>query len=206
MAVTSSKRKLVVAIFMLCTAIVGFVAMTFSILAATTQQVQSVFSVTYAGDNVYATVSGTYSINGGTASDLTATDGSKSLVFTPGMGQTSKTLSCPEVALSPENNCLFFVYKFENKNPSGGYAMQVAFSDASTSSNMTITYYASTTAVPTLAQTEASTTGKNIILTVNAQSTGYIAVCVKITSVYLDASYLSTAANGVGATISSLVS
>ncbi len=206
MAVASSKRKLMIAIFMLCTAVVGFVAMAFSILAATTQQVQSVFSVTYSADNVYATVSGTYSINGGTASNLTATDGSTSLVFTPGMGQTSKTLSCAEVDLSPENSKLFFVYKFENKNPSGGYAMQVAFSDGSTSTNMTITYYASTTSVPTLAQTESSTTGKNISLTVNAQSTGYIAVCVKITSVYADASYLSTTSSGVGATISSLVS
>lgn len=206
MAVANSKRKLIIAIIMLCTAIVGFVAMAFSILAATTQQVQSVFSVTYAGDNVYATVSGTYSINGGTARDLTATDGSKSLVFTPSMGQTSKTLSCSELNLSPENNKLFFVYKFANNNPSGGFPMQVTFADLSSSSNMTVTYFASTTTAPTLAQTESSTTGKNITLTVNAQSTGYIAVCVKITSVYLDASYLSTASSGVNATISSVAS
>lgn len=204
MALATSKRKLATAIFMLCIAIVGFVAMTFSILAATTQQVQSVFSVTYSGDNVYALVSATYSLNGGTPQNMKTSDGQISLVFNPGMGLTSKTLSCAEVGLSPENSNLFFVYKFVNQNPSGGTSMQVTFADNSSSTNITTTYFASTTSMPTQSQTEASTTGKNITLVVAAGATGYVAVCVRITSVYQDASYLSTSSSGVNATISSV--
>ena len=204
MPIANSRRKLMIAVFMLCIAVVGFIAMTFSIIAATTQQVQSVFSVTYNADNVQASVTGTYSINSGTANALSASDGSNAISFAPGDSDSSKTLSCSSAGLTPSDNNVFFVYKFENNNPAGGRSMKVDFTDNSVYSNMTVTYSCSTTSEPTASQTASSTTGKNIQLIISGNSTGYIAIYIKITSIYADASYVSTATSGVNATISSV--
>jgi hypothetical protein len=201
----STKNKLLFSIVSLVLVVLAMGVATFSILSAAQQYIEANISVVYSAENINAKVKGRYSINGGTPVSLVNSSGGEMLIFEPSEQLATKTLSSSgSISLSPTIKNVFFVYTFINANPSGGTSMTVTFADGSSKSNLTTKYLSSTSSEPTLTQTQASsdTTG-SLTLTIAANSSGYVAVYVEISSIYSDATYTSSTSAGITSTLAS---
>lgn len=203
----STKRKLYLSILSLVFVVLAMGVATFSILSAAQQYISANLSIVYNADNINAKIKGKYSVNGGTPTSLVNSVGGDVVTFLGKEDYSAKTLSNGgnSIQLSPTSTNVFFVYTFTNANPSGGTSMKVTFSDGSSKSNFTVRYLSSTTSEPTLAETKASsnTTG-SFTLTIAAGQSGYVAIYLEITSIYSDASYVSSASAGIVSDLASM--
>ena len=203
----TTKRKLCMSILSLVFVILALGVASFSVLSATQQYVSANLSVVYNADNVKATIKGKYSVNNGSFVSLVNSLGGEMVSFEGKEDYSSKTLSNDggNISLSPTVTNVFFIYTFTNANASGGRSMTVSFADTSTKTNVTVKYLSSTTTEPTRTNTIASTnTTGNFQLIISAGSSAYVGVYVQITSVYADASYVSSASAGISSTLESV--
>lgn len=193
----STKKKLWISIGALCVAIVAGLGITFGVLAAQTQKVNTGFEVEYKATNVTATVSASYKSKNGTKVDFK--DGNNTSVSFVASDETKTgSLSADKCTLTATDNYVVYEYVFKNDNATGGRSMTVAMADTSEKENVTVTYASSETQI-----TDASTITATAYetQTVAAQGTVYVYIKIAIAEDTLDASYVSTSTNGVAWTL-----
>ena len=186
----NTRTKIITSIMSL---ILVAVAATFAVgnmFAATRQNIDASFTVTYVAVDVNAEVSATYYKSEGDPVNLM--NGSSTILALNRNAETG-SLTTANFTLSPKLSWVVFEYKIENKSPSVG--IRVVLEDTSITDNVDVKYGFTTTRVTSSvsAKKAAATTAKSALTaqTVNAGGTLYCYIAISIVVMNANASYKS---------------
>ena len=224
------KRKIIGLITTISASAFALTALTFGVLAATTQSVKNNFSINYAADDVSATLKASYKIGDTSPVDFvnSANTSSTELTFvaTDGNEQTG-SLQAPgennQITLTAENDYVIIKNSFTNNNSATGRYLVVNFQNnmitESVNDNINVLYFPSSygtgTNFETKAKIETSGNGAEYAslafpaaeqktLYIAPQETFYIYTLIKISDPTLDVSV--PAANATAFALSTVAS
>lgn len=183
----STKKKLIISLSALCLVLIVAVVAIVAVYAAGTQTVTSNIKVTYTAMEVDGTVSATYTLKNGTATNMTtngASDGDTTITFAAADGKTTKSLTPQgDIELSSTADYVIFQYTFTNSGSRAYTAVLTYTDDGNDDTNATIVYASDNTESTTWAESPSTLTVAS-----GSNGTSYYAK-VSIDNLALDASF-----------------
>jgi len=134
-----AKRKLLISVLVMMFILISVVATVAIIFAATQQTITTTLNMTYTAENIYGSVSGSYTI-GGVTENLTASTGGDDLVF-QGKPLQNGTLNFPteQIDMTSEASEMILQYTFTNSGRRH-YIATMSFESIIDPENMTVQY------------------------------------------------------------------